>query len=60
MGQSPFTEEILAEDLDSLAGFFDMLAKYDFEDEKKSKSEVNSSPLVSAPRGLELEPDLQQ
>jgi cytochrome c553 len=47
------------EEINELAGFFDALAMYDFEDNNKAKSALNSNALVSAPRGLELEADLQ-
>jgi hypothetical protein len=33
-----------------LAGFFDLLARFDFEDKKKEQSVLNTGSLVSAPR----------
>ncbi len=37
-----------------LASFFDLLAKYDYEDKKKEKLALNSDSLVSAPRESEF------
>ena len=45
--------------INDLTGFFDLLAKFSFEDHLKDKSALNSNPLVSAPRELELVADLQ-
>jgi len=42
------------EDIDNLSSFFDLLARFDYEDHKKEKSEVNSDILVSTPRVSEL------
>ena len=43
---NPTQENINTEVITGLAGFFDLLAKFDFEDQKKLKSETNSTPLV--------------
>jgi hypothetical protein len=40
-----------------LAGFFDLLARYDFEDKQREKSGINLDPLVSAPKGSGLNSD---
>ena len=34
-----------------LIGFFDLLAKFDFEDKQTERSVLKTGPLVSAPRG---------
>jgi hypothetical protein len=49
------TEKIDIEVVDGLTEFFDLLARYDFEDNKKEKLELNSDSLVSAPRGSRLD-----
>ncbi|MES2416284.1 MAG: hypothetical protein V4504_01125 [Patescibacteria group bacterium] len=41
-----------------LASFFDLLAYFDFQDKQKEKSVLNSNALASAPRVLELGPEL--
>lgn len=48
------------EDINQLAGFFDLLAKFDFEDNHEVRSATNSTSLVSAPREVELGADLHQ
>ena len=50
-----FPEESLAQEL---APFFDLLARFDFEDKQKESSALNSDPLVSAPRRSELGSEL--
>lgn len=41
--------------IDDLASFFDLLAKFDYQDKQKEKLELNSGILVSAPRKSELD-----
>lgn len=36
--------------LNDLIGFFDLLAQFDHQDEIKKKSNLDTDPLVSAPR----------
>lgn len=58
VGQPLSQTEIAFEDFDSLAGFFDLLAQYDFEDQKAIQLGVDSSSSVSAPEELEWKPNL--
>lgn len=37
-----------------LAKFFDLLAKFDYEDRQKEKSVIDTDPLESAPKGSVL------
>jgi hypothetical protein len=49
--------EINVEVTSGLVDFFDLLARFDFEDKQKEKSEINTGPLVSAPKGSMLGSD---
>jgi len=41
-----------------LASFFDLLARFDYEDKQKEKSVLKTGPLVSAPSGPVLGSDI--
>ncbi len=43
--------------LPGLAGLFDLLARFDYEDKRKAQSGVNKDSLVSAPKESLLDPD---
>ncbi|MCF7834117.1 MAG: hypothetical protein K9L98_02045 [Candidatus Pacebacteria bacterium] len=44
-------EEFDIFELDDISSFFDLLAKFDYEDKQKEMSALKTDPLVSAPRG---------
>lgn len=50
-GKESFFE---TEDFDNLAGFFDLLARFDYEDKQKEELVSSSAPLVNNDRGSEL------
>ena len=52
-----FTFQNPNEFITGMASFFDLLAKYDYEDKLKEESEANIDPLDSAPRGSMLDSD---
>ncbi len=42
------------EDVSELSSFFDLLARFDYEDKQKEKSVLKTGPLVSPPNGSVL------
>lgn len=48
-------EEDSDEIVNGLTMFFDLLARFDYEDKQKEKLVLNSDLLVSAPKGSELD-----
>ncbi len=50
-------EHLDKEELDELSSFFDLLARFDYEDKQKEKSVLKTDPLVSAPSGSVLGSD---
>ena len=49
---NPTNETVLdSQELNELSSFFDLLARFDYEDKQKEKSVPKTDLLVSAPRG---------
>ncbi len=53
-------EEKLIDDTElvGISLFFDLLARFDYEDKKKEKSLLKTGPLASAPKGSVFSTDL--
>lgn len=50
-------EELSIVELESISSFFDLLARFDYEDNQNKKLVHDSDSLVSAPRGSEFSPN---
>lgn len=46
------------DDIEQLAGLFDLLARFDFEDKRKEVSKIGTDSLVSAPKESVLISDI--
>lgn len=51
-------KEISKEEMGELSSFFDLLARFDYEDKQKEKSALKTDLLVSAPKGPVLGSDI--
>ncbi|HAQ02905.1 TPA: hypothetical protein DEP30_02305 [Candidatus Nomurabacteria bacterium] len=51
-------EELNIQELNELSSFFDLLAKFDYEDKQKEKLELKVDSLVSAPRESTLDSNI--
>lgn len=55
--EQPLSLSIKTDPDQDLVLFFDLLARFDFEDKRREKSVLNPDPLVSAPRESGLDPE---